>query len=278
MSNLKEIKKKIYSIDSVIKTTEAMKMISISELKKYKKFLNHIIIYMDYMKSLFIDLIKLEKRSFLLKKKKIGKKLFILFTSDKGLCGSFNNLIFEKLGKICRVIKEKNFLFFSIGKKGIDFIYEKKLNNYWDYTFSIKKIKIFVKKIINDFYTNKVSSIYLIYHKNIEKNIFIEKLLPIVFNEKKYLKFSINPILESSSKEIFRYFINNFIEIKLKKVFLESILCEHTFRMISMNKATENSYDIKRNLILNYNKERQNTITKEILEIISGLESVKTNN
>ncbi|WP_185877943.1 F0F1 ATP synthase subunit gamma [Blattabacterium cuenoti] len=276
MSNLKEIKKKIYSINSVIKTTEAMKMISISELKKYKKLLNHIVIYMNYMELLFIDLTKLEKNIFFLEKRKNGKKLFIIFTSDKGLCGSFNFLIFEK---IIQIIKEKdlnyeNFMFFPIGKKGIDFIYEKKLNNYWNYIFSLKKIKIFVSKIIKDFCKKKISSIYLIYHSFKKNKIVIEKLLPIILYKKNHSKFGINPILESSKKKIFNYFIHNFISIKLRKIFLESMSSEHTFRMISMNKATDNASEIKKDLILNYNKERQNTITKEILEIISGLESI----
>ncbi|WP_185872283.1 ATP synthase F1 subunit gamma [Blattabacterium cuenoti] len=299
MSNPKEIKRRISSIESVIKTTEAMKMISIVKLKKTKNLLINVKNYSDHIELLFSDFFLIEKKEniqknkfFLIEKKEnIQKnKLFIVFTSNRGLCGSFNSSIFEKINFL---FQKNNYsynecMFFSIGKKGFDFlrkrykIYDKKNN--WinlidDFTIIHDNIKFLTKKLILNFIKKDFYSIYLIYN-NLKNSLFqeviIEKLLPINIEnfQKKRKKTEINYLIEPSKKEVFDYLIPKFINTKLLKIFLESSVSEHTARMISMHKATENALDIKNNLILNYNKERQTIITKEILEIISGLESL----
>ncbi|WP_185865080.1 F0F1 ATP synthase subunit gamma [Blattabacterium cuenoti] len=286
MSNIKEIKKKIFSINSVIKTTEAMKMISISKLRKFKDKFYHILDYMNYMEWIFIDLIsKIEKNNIFFydsKKNCINKKLFILFTSNKGLCGSFNSLIFNQIKELNIDINKKNYLFFSIGNKGRIFLKKKKYC-IWNNNFSFEENpKQFIKKLIKDFLNKEFNSVYLIHHifkKTFSQEIIFNKILPIPNKiidsnqNKKQLK--IQPILESTIKDILNYFIPLFLEVKFKKIFIESLSSENTSRMISMHQATDNAYSIKNNLILHYNKSRQNIITKEILEIISGLESIK---
>ncbi|ACY40562.1 ATP synthase F1 subunit gamma [Blattabacterium sp. (Blattella germanica) str. Bge] len=289
MSNPKEIKRRILSIESVIKTTEAMKMISIVKLRKTKGLLTHVKTYLDHIELLISDFLlteKLEKNKYFLEKEE-KKKLFIVFTSNRGLCGSFNSLIFEKINQLFQKkgYSHNECIFFSIGKKGFDFlvkrykIYDK--NNNWidwgdDFTKSNEKIQTLTKKFISIFIQKKVSSIYLMYNnfkKSLFQEIIVEKLLPVSVDLQKE-KTEIEYILEPSQKEIFDYLIPKFVNAKLLKIFLESSYSEHTARMISMHKATENASEIKNDLVLNYNKERQTTITKEILEIISGLESL----
>ncbi|AFJ90533.1 ATP synthase F1 subunit gamma [Blattabacterium sp. (Blaberus giganteus)] len=285
MSNPKEIKRRISSIESVIKTTEAMKMISIAKLRKTKDLLIQVKIYFNYIESILLDLLSTEKykensesNKYFLGKGKI--KLFVVFTSDRGLCGSFNSSIFEKINHI---LKKKKYsynecVFLSIGKKGFDFLY-KKYNMYSNKNWIVnnlsnQKIEFLVSKLIFDFFQKKFYAIYLIYNhlkQSLFQEIVMEKFLPISNWKKKTSDY----ILEPSRKEILNFLIPKFLNAKLLKVFLESTTAEHTSRMRSMHKATENAYDIKHDLILNYNKERQTTITKEILEIISGLESLK---
>ncbi|WP_185859383.1 ATP synthase F1 subunit gamma [Blattabacterium cuenoti] len=292
MSNPKEIKRRILSIESVIKTTEAMKMISIIKLRKTKKLLKNIKTYFDHIELLFSDFFLTEKKENFEKNKYFleeGKnKLFIVFTSNRGLCGSFNSLIFEKINFFFQKkgYSHNECMFFSIGKKGFDFlekkyeIYDK--NNNWidwgdDLTKTNEKIKLLTKKLISNFIQKKFSSIYLIYNNLLKKSLFqeivVEKFLPFSMDFQKK-KTGIYSILEPSKKEIFNYLIPKFLHAKLLKIFLKSSASEHTARMISMHQATENASDIKNDLVLNYNKERQTTITKEILEIISGLESL----
>ncbi|WP_185871712.1 ATP synthase F1 subunit gamma [Blattabacterium cuenoti] len=289
MSNPKEIKRRILSIESVIKTTEAMKMISIVKLRKTKNLLIRIKNYLCYMESIFFDLFlkknekEIEENKFFLEKGKM--KLFIIFTSDRGLCGSFNSLIFEKINYIFHKKKHEKYIFFSVGKKGFDFLCKKKKydiyhKNWIGNSSSNLQIQSFVSELIFDFLKEKFSSIYLIYNhlkKSLSQEIVIEKFLPIDSTNLNFQKKipEISYILEPSRKRILNFLIPKFLNAKLLKIFWESITAEHTARMISMHKATENAHDIQRNLILNYNKERQTTITKEILEIISGLESLK---
>ncbi|AWU45573.1 ATP synthase F1 subunit gamma [Blattabacterium punctulatus] len=291
MSNPKEIKNRILSIASIIKTTEAMKMISIVKLRKSKESLIHFKKYSKYIEQLFQNILYsfhgntkiLKKNNYFFSSKK--KKLFIVITSNRGLCGSFNSLIFDKIYKIIQKkdnsVKNED-IFFSIGKKGFNFFLSKKytlyeynkkfLNNFSDIYF-------FVKKIIEDFLSQKISSIYLIYNylKNtLFQEVIVEKILPIsipTFSNQKLSEYEYS-ILEPSNMVILDYMIPKLISVKIFKSLLESYTSEHTSRMISMHKATENANDIKRNLMLNYNKERQTNITKEILEIISGWEAL----
>ncbi|AGW86308.1 ATP synthase gamma chain [Blattabacterium sp. (Nauphoeta cinerea)] len=286
MSNLKEIKRRILSVESVIKTTEAMKMISVVKLRKTKDLLIQVKIYLDYIEMILLDILltekKYEKNQYFLEKGKM--KLFIVFTSDRGLCGSFNSLIFEKINNLFQ--KKSNLhnecMFLSIGKKGFDFLCKNRKyviynKNCIESNLSNQKIRSLVSELIFDCFKNKFSSIYLIYN-HLKKSLFqetiVEKFFPITAKDFKKKTSEISYILEPSQEKIFNFLIPKFLNAKLLKIFWESTTAEHTARMISMHKATENASDIKHDLILNYNKERQSTITKEILEIISGLESI----
>ncbi|WP_185855570.1 ATP synthase F1 subunit gamma [Blattabacterium cuenoti] len=289
MSNTKEIRIKISSIESVIKTTEAMKMISIVKSKKTKDILLHIKKYIKYIKSILsyvLFTIKKEvyiKNKFFLKKNK-NEKLFIIITSDRGLCGSFNNYIFERLHNIIQKkhYESKNYTFFPIGKKGLIYLQKKKYNicnipNINNCFYSLEKMEFFIKNITSLFF-ERFSSVYVIYNKlksSIYPKTVVYKLLPISIKNFFKKEYKISPILEPSEEKVLHFLIKKFLSLKFNKIYLKSSYSEHNSRMIAMHKASENAKNIKNNLILNYNKERQTIITKEILEIISSLESLK---
>ncbi|WP_185882990.1 F0F1 ATP synthase subunit gamma [Blattabacterium cuenoti] len=291
MSNSKEIKRKIVSMDSVIKTTNAMKMISVVKLKKIKIKIRHIQIYWNHIKSIFINILffkKLNKswnNSKYFINKKLNKKLFIVFSSEKGLCGSFNSSIFDQIDDIIQNNRCIHYQcsFIPIGNKVIDFLskkYEKHIFHSIE-KFSLKNDTNFIQSIINYFFQN-FHSVYVIYNKlknSLNQNTIVEKILPISISDFLIKKEDhIPPILEPNQEYFIDYMIPKFIQLKLKKIFLDSSYAENTLRMISMHKASENASNIKKKLILDYNKERQNIITKEILEIIGGLESLKNKN
>ncbi|WP_185864528.1 ATP synthase F1 subunit gamma [Blattabacterium cuenoti] len=285
-SNPKEIKRRIISIESVMKTTEAMKMISTVKLKKYKNILKHIKYYLNHLELVFLELImltgkKIENNKYFYSSNENGKKLFIVFTSNRGLCGSFNSLIFEKINFILKknFFLHKDCIFFSTGKKGFDFL-SKRYHMYGDFVENLNDIQIqyFTTNLISDFFNKIFSSVYLIYNKlknSLLQEVTVEKFLPFQINNIIQKKKDLPFILEPSKKEIINYIIPKILHFRLRKVFSESLTAEHTARMISMHQATENASHIKNNLILNYNKERQTTITKEILEIIGGLDSLQ---
>ncbi|WP_185851640.1 ATP synthase F1 subunit gamma [Blattabacterium cuenoti] len=295
MSNPKEIKKRILSINSVLKTTESMKMISVVKLKKSKESLLYVQKYSEHIEKLFQYFLLTEKdnlkknKYFFSTEKKEKKRLFLIITSNRGLCGAFNSLIFDKINQIIQENLHDQCFFFSIGKKGLDFLFKKYKWKIYDenqiffknFTYKYKEICFFTKKLIEDFFSKKITSIFLIYNhlkNSLFQKVIVEKFLPISFSVSNSYEKSLNdfnPILEPSKKIILDYIFQKYLNIKLFKRLLESLTSEHTARMISMHKATENAFDIRKNLLLNYNKERQTTITKEILEIISGLEALK---
>ncbi|WP_242673934.1 F0F1 ATP synthase subunit gamma [Blattabacterium sp. DPU] len=197
MSNPKEIKKRILSIESVIKTTEAMKMISVVKLRKIKDSLMKAKIYLDYIEKILLETKNkenIQKNQYFSEKGKI--KLFIVFTSDRGLCGSFNSLIFEKINHFFQKKKvlHNECKFLSIGKKGFDFLnqkYSMYLKNCIENNLSNQKIQFLVSELISDFFQKKFSTIYLIYNylkKSLFQEIILEKFLPVTtknFLEKK---------------------------------------------------------------------------------------------
>ncbi|WP_185868557.1 F0F1 ATP synthase subunit gamma [Blattabacterium cuenoti] len=283
MTNVKEIKRRILSMDNVIKTTEAMKMISTLKLKKVKELLHHVQTYLNDMQLIFsnfsstLDIYFYKKTCRYFFHKNRSKSLLIFITSNRGLCGSFNSLIFEKVNQLIKEKNGKKYVLFSIGKKGNEFILNNKFHRAKIHHFSFENYDLFFQDLTKLFF-NRFDSIYFIYNKlqtSMHVETIVEKILPISIQQFPYQKNQIPPILGSSKKKIINFLIEKLLILKCKKFFLHSSSSEHTERMISMHKASENAKDIKENLIINYNKERQYLITKEILEIVGGLESLK---
>lgn len=280
MSNLKEIKSRISSIDSIMKITNAMEMVSASKLKKVKDSMPSYIEYNDIITRLFNIICSITKNKYNIYHDN-NKILIIVISSNKGLCGSFNNLIFKKFTNIVNeFFLNKKIFILTIGKLAKEFFHKKKYNIYGDYSNIIddiynnnkrKKIIFIINKLIKESLKEKFNMIYIIYNKYINSSyqkVILEKFLPISFTPINYI--NTNYIIEPSNKEIYKNILFNFLNIKLFKFLLESSASEHISRMSAMHKATENASDIKNKLIINYNKIRQEIITKDILEVVNG--------
>lgn len=278
MSNIKEIKKKINSISSIIQITHVMKMVSYSKLRKYQKSFLHLFFSIKKMKiffKIFSSFLEEKKFKKLITYFYIKKKILLIsITSNRGLCGNFNNSVIKKIDNTIEYYKNKGKKVFllTIGKIGKN-ILSKKYCIYQDYSYFLNEKKIhyfFIKKLINSLFIKKFSIIEIIYNAlrtSFIQEVVIEKIFPIPFLKKK--KNTFKYIFESSKKKIFYIIFFKILKTKLFKAILESSISENTARMVSMNKATENASNIKYNLTLNYNKKRQEFITKEISEIIS---------
>nr|AAK55863.1 ATP synthase gamma subunit [Candidatus Carsonella ruddii] len=247
---IKEIKTKIKIVSNINKLSNTMSMISMSKMNKYQKFLN--ILNNLFEESRYIY-------SFIYNYKNNKNCLFVI-TSNKGLCGSFNN---EIIKKTLNYIKNNFLDLFLIGKKGIEF-------------FSKKNIKFRDKIFFSD--NEKICNIFFDYN-------IIEKILNyknIIFINSKYenkIKICKNNLLIKIKKiffEIFNFnklnFIKKFYNYSLKNFFIENFYCELKSRMITMKSASDNSKKILKNMKIIKNKIRQFKVTQEMLEIINGSE------
>lgn len=260
---LKEIKGRIHSVSSIMQITSAMKVVSAAKLKKYQEILYSICHYVNKLEEIFKKM-SLSGYNRYFSRNLSKKSLFVVFTSHRGLCGTFNTSIFRMMENHTKSYKEIHLMI--IGKKGIDFFSNSK---YKIIENKISKISLLSNKLMQKFFNMDFFSIDLVYNtpKSLKYQKTIRKrLLPFSFSSGA----DINFLFEPSKERIFDSIIPMILRINFIKAFLESTVSENTARMTSMHIATENASDLKSELTLSYNKIRQEAITKEILEIIGG--------
>ncbi|WP_375322891.1 FoF1 ATP synthase subunit gamma [Candidatus Karelsulcia muelleri] len=267
MSNLKELISRVKTVSSIIKMTNAMKMVSSVKLKKFKNKIINLKLYKKKIEKIYFILINNKKIKIKKNKKNI---LLIIITSNRGLCGSFNNFLLKTIEKLIKkkYFKENIYLFpiGKIGKKYLEkkyqiYLYNNKLIDNLNEENLSTIVSIFYKKFLKGFF----SEIKIIY--NNYKFFSIKKILP--FKKKKI--YNINYIFEPYKKKILKFLIPKILKIKIYNSILESITSEHLSRMIAMHKAKDNGIKIKNELLFFYNKLRKEKITKEILEIVGGI-------
>ncbi|MBF25032.1 MAG: ATP synthase F1 subunit gamma [Flavobacteriales bacterium] len=285
MSNLKEIRSRITSISSTMKITSAMKMVSAAKLKKAQDSIQNIRPFSSALKSSIQNLlpnINISDINLTSNFASENKSLIIAISSNRGLCGGFNANVFKR----SKEHKDsKNIDVICIGKKSAEQFKRNEFNIIATETGILDKpssqaSKKISQMIINGFLQGRWSEVIIVYNKF--KNaatqlITAEPLLPISIdtNDAENNPSKKDYIFEPDKTQI----INNLIPQQIHTMFFEAILnsiaAEHGARMTAMHKATDNAEELKQNLTLTYNRQRQAAITNEILEIVAGAEALK---
>ncbi len=292
MANLKEIRTRLISVKSTRQITNAMKMVSAAKLRKAQDNIMQIRPYVNKLNDILRDLDSSQisyNENIYFKERKPERILLVAVTSNRGLCGMFNSNVIKKTMQIAdekfRIQNENgNLDIFAIGKKGKDLLKSKKYNVV-DSNIEVLDMLHYgnvlpvAKKIIEDFISNKYDVVELIYNqfKNAAVQILIEEqYLPIIYKEKIMDRFESGTeyILEPNKEYLIEELIPKSLQVKFFKILLDSHASEHGARMTAMHKATDNATDLIRELQLQYNKARQASITKEILEIVGGAEAL----
>ncbi|MCB9202795.1 MAG: ATP synthase F1 subunit gamma [Flavobacteriales bacterium] len=282
MPNLKEIRNRITSIGSTMQITSAMKMVSAAKLKKAQDAITQMRPYSIKMQELMQNISSTlegeDAGGNLTKTGKSNKVLYVVFSSNRGLCGGFNSSIIKEV-KNQKSKNQKEVCILSVGKKAGDIL--KKTNevysnndSIWD-DISFSNASNVVNKIIKSFLNNEFSEVYLVYNqfKNAATQIVqTERFLPIELPKGE--KLNSDYLFEPSKKEIMEDLIPKSLRTQFFKAVLESYASEHGARMTAMHKATDNANELRNDLLITYNKARQASITKEILEIVGGAEAL----
>ncbi|MCX7696088.1 MAG: ATP synthase F1 subunit gamma [Bacteroidales bacterium] len=289
MPNLKEVRNRIQSVITTQQITLAMKLVSAAKLRKATDRIQTYRPYALQLQNIFNKIIsELDSTENipLLEKRSVEHVTFIIFTANRGLCGTFNSSLvkytlqlFEK--DYQAFIRRNTYSIICLGKKGQEALLRKHYNIDNTYHSLIEKpqwdeIASIGDKIIKQFLEKKTDQVVLIYNQFKNAAVFIpthEILLPFTFDRKE----TRNPlyIFEPNKQYILRELIPLQIKTSLFKALLESVASEHGARMTAMHKATDNASEMLKELRLYYNKVRQASITKEIIEIISGAEALK---
>jgi len=280
--NIRTVRKKIKSVGNVKKITKAMQLVSAIKMKKsqlasiesapYRTHLEKIIYKaMSTMDSGYSTLIE--------NKGVQTKNLYIVISSNKGLCGSFNFTLFKYLNKN---IDFKNSDFITLGKKGASFISKmggKIIADYSNQPFGTAVSPIFTESL-EKFTTSQYEKIILIYNKFLSTLKFetIETvLLPakIEKTEEQNTFIKNEYLIEPTPEEIVDSVLKSLIEEKIRGAIVDSEAAEHSSRMMAMKNATDNATDVIYNLTLLRNRIRQEKITYELLDMITAKESVE---
>ena len=292
MPSLDDLKKRIKSVKSTQKITKAMKMVAAAKLRKAQESAEKGRPYSQKMQNIILNLTNSINDTQNAPKLLVGNGndktyLCLVLTADRGLCGGFNSNIC-KLAKtnFKKILNEgKELKIITVGSKGLDQI-KREYGKYVIKKFSFKdKKKItFVEaetignEIINLFNNNEFDKCILFY--NNFKNVItqIPQAQQIIPAEKKLAveenKNSISYEFEPDEDEILEDLLPKNISTQVFKAFLENAASEQGSRMTAMDNATRNAGDLVDKLTINYNRSRQASITKELIEIISGAESL----
>ena len=298
MPSLKDLKTQINSVGSTKKITSAMKMVAASKLKKSQEKSESAKPYSERIEEILYSLSKSnvsgEGVIQLLKgNNKDEKYLIIPVTADRGLCGGFNSSINRESTKYIRELekKGKNVNLITIGKKSRDFfkriMSDKIMESYVD--MSIRGITyssaFTISKNIQKLYSEeKFDVCIIIYNKfksAITQEVTKKQLIPLKIekqnNDEENDQKKSNSIYkyEPDEKEILTDLLPKNISVQIFKILLESDAGEQGARMAAMDNATRNAGEMIDNLTLKYNRTRQAFITKELIEIISGAESIQ---
>lgn len=287
MATLKEIKTRIGAVKNTQKITKAMKMVAAARLRKAQDRIISTRTYANKMKELLSYLIYVAEEAIhpLMEDRDVQNHLVVVISSDRGLCGAFNTNLLKFAVERIKTLGD-NVKLITIGKKSNDYFKKRNYNIAQSHVDVFGDLKIeFVKRVVNyivqDYLDKEYDYVELIFNEFksvVKQNPISERFLPLIKpdGEESEVKHSlIDYIYEPSTKEILNYLIPKQLDIQFWKALLESNAAEQGARMTAMEIATRNATDILQYLGLKYNKARQEAITKELLEIVSGAEALK---
>ena len=296
MANLKDIQRQIKSVSNTQKTTRAMKLVSTAKLRRAEELAKRSRLYAQKMNQVIAEIagrIKcskiggIENRCF--SKIENPKMVDIVFvTADKGLCGGFNIQTIKAVKKLIKEYKEQNVKvrLRGIGKKGVEFFKYNEVELFDAVTnLSSKPDKErsdeFIKTSILDYKDGKIDALHIVYngYKNmITQELHVNKVLPVDTDAFECNETQHSSMLEVEAQDeeaMLDSLVNRYVSYNMYYSLIDSVAAEHSARMQAMDTATNNAKEMVKSLNVKFNKARQAAITTELIEIISGVESMK---
>jgi F-type H+-transporting ATPase subunit gamma len=287
MATLRDIKRRINSIKSTAKITRAMKMVAAAKLRRAQDRMFALRPYSDKISEVLSALARPsdEETHPLLKVRPRETVEVLILSSDKGLCGAFNsNVIRAGVNLIERLKKEGFQVSISvIGRKARDYFRRRgvKMRQVWT-GLSGKVTYSSAQEVAQDIMENYINEtfdeLYLVYNEFktvVAQRVREVKLLPIAEIEQDESVDMKDFLFEPSEQEVFNRLLPKSIEILVYRAMLESQASEEAARMTAMENATKNAEEMIDRLTLEFNKARQASITKELMDIVGGAEALK---
>ncbi len=298
MGSLKEIRTRINSVQNTQQITKAMKMVAAAKLRRAQQAIEQMRPYSAKLKEIMQDLSgSLGEESVVgryYEQRSVNRVMLVIVTSDKGLCGAFNNsinkLALKQMEDQYRALNSaKNVDLYCIGKKGSEYFKKRNYELVGDHpeffnNLSYENTEAIATNIMNQFLDGEYDQIEVLYNQFKNAITYIptaEQFLPIAENQEeenpnegKDGERTPNYIFEPSKEEIIADLVPRSLKVNFYRMMLDSNAAEHGSRMTAMDQATDNAQELIDDLKLKYNKARQAAITKEISEIVGGAEAL----
>jgi F-type H+-transporting ATPase subunit gamma len=297
MANLKEVRIRIASVISTQQITKAMKMVSASKLRRAQNAITQMRPYAEKQNQMLSNILSNldgDAETTFGKDREIQAAAVVVVTSNRGLCGAFNTNIIKAAaatinGKYATQRDNGKLAIICIGKKGNDFFRRRYPNlvvsDYADMfnDLSFDNVKRAAQMVMDGFEQKKYDHVTIAYSRF--KNAAMqfaeaEQFLPVVKMEAKKVagvsKKKADYIFEPDQSTLLQELVPSILQTSFYKCLLDTHASEHGARMTAMDKATENANELLKNLRINYNKARQEAITKELSEIVGGAAALES--
>lgn len=289
VASLRQIRRRIRSVENTQKITRAMEMVAAAKLRRFQDFLESARPYTKKLEDLLLQLL-LEipvdyTHPFLEKSetKNTKRTVLVLFTSDTGLCGTYNSELEGTAHDWIRRNPEREISIVFIGKHGAGSFHKKEkkiLGNFFDLRVSrvdeiLEESGKILKSVMLDDRADEVIVIYTRMESLARFQPVVEKILSISKKPSANAASTTQTIIEPDAKAVLDRLLPAIFEARLRYIFYHALLTEQIARMNAMRQATKNAKDMIEELTLLRNKARQASITKEIIEIVSGSRALK---
>ncbi len=285
-SDMQDVKRRIKSVTSMEHITNAMKLVSAAKLRRAKATFEKTNEYFHFITQSIAEVFNNASEvpdKYMIGNREIVNTCYIIVTSCRGLCGSFNSNIIKEAEAEMKSDPEKPVIV-AIGTKGRDYFAKRNYEIKNEYlappeNISFLETKQISEPIIEMYNSGEIDEVVLIYTSyvsTLEQRVKNVTLLPFEMEkDPDIMRHGKEVEYEPSVEEVFNYLVPKYVEIMIYGAVVESATCEHAARRMAMENATDNARDMLSDLSLFYNRARQSAITDEIIEIVAGSEAQK---
>lgn len=284
MATLRDIKRRIGSVKNTQKITRAMRMVAAAKLRRAQEAIELARPYAYRMRALVNSLALRAERDLhpLLRHGGTSKVALVVVTSDRGLCGSFNgNIVNETMRVLAENFHGRQVELTVIGRKGIEMLRRRPCTIRATYAHVLDESALgaagkIVEDLVTEFAkgdTDEAHCLYNEFKSAIAQRVTLEQLLPFEPAEDRGA-IAIDYIYEPSAPAVLDALLARHMQVQIHRMLYESAASEHGARMTAMESATKNAGEVIDYLTLKYNRARQDAITKEVIEVVSGAEAL----
>lgn len=285
MATLRDIQRRIKSVQSTQKITRAMKLVAAAKLRRAQERIIAARPYANKMAELLGNLVTgaNDDTHPLLEQREGPRRQIVIITADKGLAGAFNSNVIRRSLEFVRASNVTELTLVVVGRKARDFYrrrdftIKRDMIGFWD-RLAFNHAQELADYFMQQYLDNEVDEVHLMYNEFrsvASQRPVRQQLLPIPKPEGEQAEESVDYIFEPSPAAILGDLLPRHVRMQVYRALMESLAGEYGARMTAMEAATKNAKEIIEVLTIQYNKARQEKITKELLDIVGGAEALK---